>query len=206
MCLMKSKIQQEYFVKFKLALTASVICSLLLIAAAFLSYDSNPFFMIYIIIALTFILLFSIVWSLVHLVRNFRVGKIYVIAPISVNIITIILLYTVPFSKIMLDLNFWYYYEDRMVVVEDVLNGRITENTLPLKQKDLSSDGRIEFFVDKEQKTIFFYTNIGVLDNFSGFMYRAPDLIPINGEINMQFGDFKRFEKIKDNWYYVFSY
>ena len=201
-----TKTQKEYFVKFKFAMTASVICSLLLIAAAFLSYDTNSFIMTHIIFVLAFILLFSIVWSLVHLVRNFRVGKIYVIAPISVNIITIILLYTVPFSKIMLDLNFWYYYEDRMVVVEDVLNGRIKEKTLPLKQKNLSSDGRIEFFVDKEQKTIFFYTNIGVLDNFSGFMYRGPDLIPINGDIDMQFGDYKRFEKIKDNWYYAISY
>ena len=49
---------------------------------------------------------------------------------------------------------------------------------------------------------IFFFTFRGILDNFSGFIYRSDDNPPLNGDFS---GDFVEMKKLRSHWFWAAS-
>lgn len=112
----------------------------------------------------------------------------------------------VPWTPLMLDINFRLYRKDRQEVAEQVLQGGFRPNSkfsvglleLPPKYRHLSAGGE----VDVEANAVLFFTFRGVLDNFSGFVYSPSDFEPSSIDFG---GDFKEVRRIREGWFWVSS-
>ena len=173
-------------------------------------------------------------WSIVDIVTEFLIGPIWLIVfgffivitvrdviylfknkdwkPVSIQVLTTLLLFFFPFTEIVLDIDFKINKSEREKVTELVENGTLKPNVsynstlihLPKKYEHLSKGGG-EIEVEKTDKGyyILFFTYRGILDNFSGFVYSPNDQKPSKRTFD---GDFKQIEKLKENWYWVGSY
>ena len=132
--------------------------------------------------------------------------------PIVIQVITILLLFFIPFNQIILEIDFKMNKSERERVVKMVENGKLKANIsnnssliqLPKKYQHLSSGGG-EIVVEKsgDGYTILFFTYRGILDNFSGFVYTPDNQKPSKKTFD---GDFKEIEKMAKNWYFAGSY
>ena len=132
--------------------------------------------------------------------------------PIVIQVITILLLFFVPFNQIILDINFKMNKSEREQVAKMVENGELTPNVshnsslihLPKKYEHISSGGG-EIMVEKsiDGYNILFFTYRGIMDNFSGFVYTPKDQKLSKKVFN---GDFKEIDKMDKKWYFVGSY
>ena len=117
--------------------------------------------------------------------------------PITIQILTILLLFFFPFTEIVLDIDFKMNKSEREKVTEMVENGTLKSNvsynssliTSPKKYQYISEGGG-EIEVEKTDKGyyILFFTYRGILDNFSGFVYSPNDQKPSKNAFD---GDFK---------------
>lgn len=131
--------------------------------------------------------------------------------PLVIQAATVILLVTVPFNKITLDIDFKWNKQGREKVVEMVKNGDLKLNedynpgfvSLPKGYKNLSSGNYIAIEKTNSGYRILFYTYSGVLDNFSGFLYTTEKQGPSKDAL---MGDIKEIDKLDKNWYFVASY
>ncbi len=128
--------------------------------------------------------------------------------PIAIQAMTIILLFNIPFTQIVLDLDFKMNKSVREKIVQMVENGTLKPDEssliqLPDKYRYLSSGGG-EIVVEKSggSLSILFFTFRGVLDGFSGFIYSAGGQKPSKKAFD---GDFKEIDKLDKNWYFVSS-
>ncbi len=125
-----------------------------------------------------------------------------------INLITLLIVIFVPFTDIMLDIDFKLNLNDREKIVEMVKSGELYNETsygshlikLPEGYKHLSKGGG-EIVVEQEGETlkIFFFTFRGILDNFSGFAYISDDSKLLNTDFN---GDFDQILIKKDHWFW----
>jgi hypothetical protein len=132
--------------------------------------------------------------------------------PIIIQIITILLLFFIPFNQIILDTDFKINKSEREEVVKMIKNGELKPNVsynlsiikLPKRYQHLSNGGG-EIIVEKsgDNYNILFFTYRGVLDNFSGFVYTSSDHKPAKTVFG---SDAKEIEKINKNWYFLGSY
>ena len=191
-------------------LILSIVSSVLVILYEFFQWgiiDIVTEFMIFPIWLIVFGFFIVItVRAVIHLFKN-KDWK-----PITVQVITILILFFFPFTEIVLDIDFKMNKSEREKVTEMVENGTLKSNVsynsslilLPERYQYLSKGGG-EIEIEKTDKGyyILFFTYRGILDNFSGFVYSPNDQKPSKRTFD---GDFKQIEKLKENWYWVGSY
>ncbi|WP_138752427.1 hypothetical protein [Paenibacillus sinopodophylli] len=129
--------------------------------------------------------------------------------PFLLNLIIFILVSIVPFTSIVLDIDFRLNKKDREDVVRMVLDGSLKPNSsdndllirLPEEYKKLSKGGG-EIWAEGHGQSaqILFFTYRGVMGNMDGFIYTANDSTPDE----MLFGGyFIKVKKLDKNWYFV---
>lgn len=129
--------------------------------------------------------------------------------PFLLNLFIFILVLIVPFTSIVLDLDYRFNKEEREDVVRMVLDGTLKPNVsdneilirLPEEYKKLSKGGgEIVVQVYGQSDQILFFAYRGILGNMAGFIYTANDSAPNE----MLFGgDFMEVKKLNKNWYSV---
>ncbi|MBU3128653.1 hypothetical protein [Clostridium tagluense] len=154
------------------------------------------------------VFLASLISGVVYCVRTIRNEKFAALMPITISIVTILIVCFVPFTDIMLARDFNSNLKDREKVVSIIKTGKLVPNishnesliALPKEYAHLSKGGG-ELVVKMEGDTlkVFFYTFRGVLDNFSGFAYISDDTALYQGDFN---GDFHQIKKKKEHWYW----
>lgn len=132
--------------------------------------------------------------------------------PFTVQVITIALLFLVPFNQIILNVDFWMKQSNREEVVKKIESGEFGKNisdqptliTLPSKSKSLSSgDGEVVVAKTSRGYSILFFTYLGAMDNFSGFVYTPMHKKPSGKAFDAHF---REITKMDQNWYFVSSY
>ncbi|WP_284037360.1 hypothetical protein [Neobacillus sp. 114] len=188
----------------------SIFSSVLVILYMFFQWkliDIITEFLMFPVLLLVFgFFIFITVLAIISLFKN-KTWK-----PIVIQVITILLLFFVPFNQIILDIDFKLNKSERNQVVKMVENGELRPNIshnsshlqLPKKYEHLSIGGG-EIVVEKsgDGYNILFFTYRGILDNFSGFVYTPNDQKPSKNAFD---GDFKAIDKMEKNWYFVGSY
>ncbi|KGR74376.1 hypothetical protein CD33_14815 [Ureibacillus sinduriensis BLB-1 = JCM 15800] len=132
--------------------------------------------------------------------------------PLLIHLITILLLFLVPFNELSLKFDFLMKKEDRVEVISMISSGNLQPNVshnkslikLPYKYNQLSSGGG-EIVVERQGDaySVLFFTLRGILDGFSGFIYSPDGLKPGKNDFG---GDLKEIDKLNENWYFVVSY
>jgi hypothetical protein len=132
--------------------------------------------------------------------------------PFVIQSITILLLFLIPFNKIVLDIDFKLNQSERSEVISKIQDGTLIPNVshnsslihLPKEYDQLSSGGG-DIVIEKrgDKYAVLFFTFRGVLDNFSGFVFSPYDTRPLPRSFG---GDFKDIVRIDKNWYFVGSY
>lgn len=194
--------------KQKWLLFLSIVSSILVILLSFFQWkliDIITVFLMLPVWSLVFGFFITItVMSIIHLLKK-KEWK-----PMAVQLFTILLWLFIPFTQIMLDLDFKMNKAEREEVAKMVEKGTLKSNVshnsslilLPEKYKQLSSGGG-EIVREKNGDFILFFTYRGMLDNFSGFVYSPNDKKPNKHDFD---GDFQQVEKLDKNWYFVGSY
>jgi hypothetical protein len=193
-------------------LVAALLVSIVLIAFTawyWILFDMLFFFMPFLTIIVCAVFFCVIVWSVVHICRRKRFRKIKAYIPFIIQMTSLIIVLTVPFTSIMLDLDFRLHLKQREKVVSKVISGDLKPNVshnpslihLPSWYGHLSKGGG-DIMVERNgnETYVFFFFFRGILDNFSGFMYRSDDTPPQNGDFG---GEFIEIERLKKNWYWV---
>lgn len=170
----------------------------------------TPFLYAPLVILLGMLFLGTAIASLTVLFQFKKYG-LASLAPLAVNIMTLFILFLVPFTDIWLQANFFCYRSAREKVVQQVMDGLLQSNVahnpalISLGNNySLVSKGGNEIVVEDHGggKYIFFYTFRGVLDNYSGFLY-----LPAGGkpQLFMDLIDVPSSQIIPwdGNWYYV---
>lgn len=146
-------------------------------------------------------------WSLLNFAVHITKSLHRALLPLAIQLITVLIVILVPFTKIVVTFDFIVNLKAREKVVEMVQSGQIEPYVsynddlmlLPKQYEHLSKGGRI--IVDDGTSKIFFFTFTGVLDNFSGFIYSEHGP-PQSNDFN---GDFVEIEKLRDHWYWAAS-
>ncbi|WPD22301.1 MAG: hypothetical protein SD837_19175 [Candidatus Electrothrix scaldis] len=172
----------------------------------------TPFIFPLILMGVLVIFWATLAWSLVHVLRKKRYRNTFSFFPLGVQLLALLIIMTVPFTSIMLDLDFKRNLKERENVVSWVISGELKPNVahntslilLSDEQRHLSKGGG-EIMVEKRsgETFVFFFTFRGVLDNFSGFMYRSDGSNPQRNDFG---GDFAEIKQIKENWYWAASH
>ena len=149
------------------------------------------------------------IWSLVFIVKKRRYKKPKAFRPIIIQLVAVSIVFAVPFTQIMINLDFKFNLNDRNKVVAMVQSGTLTPNVshneklifLPKQYRHLSKGGGEILVAEKgKENHIFFFTFRGILENYSGYMYRFDDSFPNNGDFN---SEFYQKERLAPNWYWV---
>lgn len=149
----------------------------------------------------------TLVYCGVNLVRRRRPS---LVAP-AIYLFTFAIILWFPFTALMLKLDFRMKFVRRMEVVSMVERGVLaasaseqgTVAALPFMYRDLSRSGEILVERKNRSVSVFFFTFRGVLDNFSGFVYRSSGDPPTDEDF---YGDYKEIIKLRDRWYWAASY
>jgi hypothetical protein len=193
-------------------LVVAILSSIALIAFTalyWILFDILFIFLPVLMIGVWLVFFGAAVCSVVHICRRKRFRKLNAYVPFMIQMASLIIVFTVPFTSIMLDLDFRLHLKQREKVVSQVISGRLKPNVshnsslihLPFWYADLSKGGG-DIMVERNGKEtyVFFFTFRGILDNFSGFMYRSDDTPPKNGDFG---GEFFEIERLRKNWYWV---
>lgn len=162
--------------------------------------------------------LMPVVWLLVYgfFLAVFIVSTIRLLKknwkPFGVQIITILLLFLIPFNQIVLDIDFKVNTKERDEVISKIQDGTLKPNVphnsslihLPDNYDHLSKGGG-DIVIEKqgEKYSVLFFTFRGVLDGFSGFVYSPNDQEP---QLRSFGGNLKEIVKIEDYWYFIASF
>lgn len=122
----------------------------------------------------------------------------------------ILLFINVSCTKVMLDNDFHRNLKEREEVIRMVKNGefeikaKLNIIQLPERYRHLSRGGGV-IMVEKYEDGIgvFFFTFRGILDNFSGFIYRDDNACPDSTDFS---GDFKQVKSLGEGWFWAASY
>lgn len=128
--------------------------------------------------------------------------------PLIVNVITILILYFVPFNSLWLDLQFRMNKSGYEKVIEMYENGKLNQPSksgyieLPFGYRRFSKGGG-DIIVDNSDgvTSVFFYTYRGI-GNSSGFIYRSNNIPP--PQFLMQ-RDCYQLEQIEPKWFFCAS-
>ncbi len=135
--------------------------------------------------------------------------KFVAFRPLLINIVAITIYFFAPIAEWELKYDFAHNLDRRMEVISAVQSGSLTLKkderllNLPQQWRQLSEDGVIFMEKDSLRTTILFFTFRGVLDNFSGFMYRSDGAMPERSTLG---GEFHEIKQLKDKWYWTASW
>lgn len=191
----------------------SIISSLILILLQIIRWSLfevlTPFIEPFFEIIIYGLFLATLIWSIIYFLRNVKIIGKYALIPILIHVLTVIIVISVPFTNIVVDLNFKVNNSERQKVVSLIEDSDIQTKSstgsylieLPREYKHLSSGGQIVIEKNESNVSILFYTYRGVLDNFSGYIYSA------NGFLreDIFYGDYKQIKKITEHWFWVSS-
>lgn len=129
------------------------------------------------------------------------------IFPLLINMITFLILWFVPFTSIWLDFEFRLNkskYDDIALMVENgqIHPGDIGYAQLPPEYEHISRGGQIIIKKENGVTSVFFFTFRGVLDSFSGYMYRSDDTPPPE---YFMYGDWFQIERNQPQWFFCAS-
>jgi hypothetical protein len=194
-------------------LWASLIGSLTLIGTTAFYWSLvdllTPFFAPILWLGVWAMFLFLLITSLIHLLVSIRRPRVSSFVSLLVNLAALVIVLNVPFTRLMLDLDFRLNFNRRMAIVSMVETGQLASHptaseqliALPFGYRSLSKGGGEIIVVQQGNAIIvFFYTYRGVMDNFSGFMYRSDASAPQKGDLG---GDFREIKKLRDHWFWV---
>lgn len=126
-------------------------------------------------------------WSAYHAIKWTRSTGPQALVPLGMNLLVLGIVLIVPFTDIMLELDFRSNLQKRMEVVGMVECGALASLdrrgtqlvALPPGYREVSRGGG-EILVERNggRTVVFFYTYRGVLGRRSGFMYRSDDTDP----------------------------
>lgn len=130
--------------------------------------------------------------------------------PLGISSAVLLLVLWVPWTPLWLDLNFRLYRSDRMRVVSQVQSGTLRPNvsynpdliSLPRGLRHVSKGGGevvVQHYPGGTE--VFFYTFRGILDNYSGFVYRSDGSSPSGGT-----EQYHEIERLTEHWYWVASW
>jgi hypothetical protein len=131
------------------------------------------------------------------------------ILPLAINLAVLATLWFVPFTRLWLAREFRMNWEGYNEVIALVETGEIQPSTryglatLPQEYCGLSRDCEILIDTSDDVTRVFFFTFRGVLDNFSGYMYRSDDRPPDSLDFA---GDWHETEEVRPHWYWMSSY
>jgi hypothetical protein len=169
----------------------------------------TPFFAPLLWLGVWAMFLILLITSLIYLLVSIRRLHIASLAALLVNLVALVIVLNVPFTRLMLDLDFRLNFDRRMAIVSMVETGQMASHpsateelvALPFGYRSLSKGGGEIILAHQSDTTIiFFYTYRGVTDNFSGFMYRSDTSVPQQGDLG---GDFWEIKKLREHWLWV---
>ena len=147
--------------------------------------------------------------SLVYLAVRFGRSPIRAFAPLAINITTLLTVTFVPLHSLALDLQFAVDLPRYSQVIALIEESAISPDewgraSLPERYESLSRGGG-DIIIERAEDHlyVFFYTYRGILDNFSGFMYRSDGSAPRQYDLG---GDWQEIEPLRPNWFFCASY
>lgn len=152
----------------------------------------------------------TFIWAIIYFIKNGKsIGKCAII-PFLIHVITLIIVCLVPFTTILINLDFSFNYADRQKIISLVESDNLKIDSskgnslveLPSKYKHLSSGGEIIVERNSSSTSILFYTYRGVLENFSGFIYSSDSGFLQEEKFN---SDYKQIIKFREHWFWVSS-
>lgn len=125
--------------------------------------------------------------------------------PLTLTVLLIILMINAPFSPLLRKAEFYFKFEDREDIVTSILNGEIETSN---ERGDLFRipEGYDSLFLSDGKEVMrindhfLFYTNRGVLDNFSGYVFSPDGVEPSDADVLAKIVKKQRMNK---NWYYI---
>lgn len=160
------------------------------------------------------IFIISIIFSIVHFFRSKKKKNKKAFYPLLLNGLTLLIIAFVPFTDILLNIDFSSNIKAREEVVHLIESGAIKPNVtdnprliqLPNQYKGLSKGGGDVVF-DKSQNgtAIFFFTFRGILDSFSGFAYCPKVNLDCTDKLTYK-QDILQKNKIDGHWYWLASH
>ncbi len=144
--------------------------------------------------------------SIIYIPIKFNRNRIKAFLPFTINVLVFLIAWFVPFTSIWLDIKFQTNKPGYEEVIDMVEEGRLQPDqygyiNLPEKYQYLSSGSRIMADKNNGTTSVFFFTFLGVLDNYSGYLYRSDDTPPPQG----LFGDWFEVEKQQPHWFFCAS-
>jgi len=200
-------------IKDKVILWVSLFASLLLIMLAVFRWKLvsvlTVFIAPFISIAVGSFFFIILVSSIIYGLGNKARLKFVAFRPLLINVVAMVIYFFAPIAEWELKYDFVHNLNRRMEVVNAIQSGSLTLNknekllSLPKQWHELSEDGVILCEKDSSRTTILFFTFRGVLDHFSGFIYRSDSAIP---EKSIFGGNFHEIEQINNKWYWAASW
>lgn len=196
------------------------------------SFSNIIFLMLSLISSLILILTCLFQWSLIDAVTPFLMPFVWVFVfiifvttliitlvvyikskswtPLLIQMIALLLFFFVPFTKIIIKLDYTFHKNERQEIINLIKTQTIVPNVsyndsmihLPREYQHLSKGGG-DIMIENLGQEVFFFTFRGILDNFSGFIYSSFDQKPQEDDFG---GDYKEIKRMGKNWYWVSSY
>lgn len=150
-----------------------------------------------------------LLWSAVYAPRALRRRQRAALLALGVNLATIAAVLLIPFGQIVVALDFRVHRAERERVVADVVSGTLQPNVghssavirVPPSYGRVSK-GDNEIIVERDGGglSITFFTVRGIVDNWSGFIYRSDGHSPTEADIG---GLILELIKLDDHWYWI---
>ncbi|MHC1694663.1 MAG: hypothetical protein AB9835_05200 [Eubacteriales bacterium] len=183
-----------------------IISMLILIILRYITSEMPLYFFFIFFPIIPLILLSVIIISIIFIKKNIHRIRIFAFVPFLIVLIGILILSFVPFTQIKLNLDFYFYINEREEVVELIKNLKLQANdngyiVLPADYKKTSKKGEVQ--IEKNNgilKVVFYYShsNFWTFAN-TGYVYIEND-IELTGRHFDEIVD--ECNKITDNWYY----
>lgn len=190
--------------------TTYFLISIILICLIFFQWKIvdiiTPYLMMYFYLIVAVTLFYMLVYSAIDIIDNF-IKKIKInFIPFIITFVTIIIIIFIPLKSIYIDLDYLIYQNKREEVINMVYNELQMEDInylvykLPKKYKSVSCARYIIIEKYDENKIVLFFTYIGIMNSFSGFVY-VPDDYILSDEAFCSYIIQKR--EMDNNWYWI---
>lgn len=166
--------------------------------------------MIFVQGTVTILLLVMLVWALIYPFVRFKQLRYWSLLPLTINIGTILIVIFVPFTAITIESDFHAKLNARTEVIEKIRSGELVNNVdynktliyLPFGFPNVSRGGNDILYTDDNGKLmVFFFTYRGIIDNYSGIIYKEDNRPPTADDFNC--GEMLDSKKFRDNWFWM---
>jgi hypothetical protein len=154
-------------------------------------------------------LLALLVASAAYAIARFSRRRLIAAIPLMLNVVVLLLVWFYPFTSVWIHNRFDRYSSQYETAVSLVEHGALAPaqdtDTVPLPAElaYLSTGGEIRVNVSGGVTRVFFYTFSGLLDNYSGFMYRSDNSSPLSDNFA---GDWDEVHELIPAWFFCASH